>query len=218
MYYMYFYHEQYTHLKSNLPVDQAARFHGRQCDVSIEQEVIDSFQWIEQTLGGCDVLVNNAGIVRRTNITDSGNSSDLRAVLETNVLGVAWCTREAFRSLQQRHVNDGHVVLINSIAGHSVPMVNGLSFNMYAPSKHAITAMTEVLRQEFLKKDTKIKVTSISPGVVNTEIFDESSVEVATGMPMLQPEDIANAISYCIQTPPNVQIHELTIKPVGEIF
>ncbi|XP_034665450.1 farnesol dehydrogenase isoform X2 [Drosophila subobscura] len=69
-------------LKSSLPGDQGARFHGRQCDVSVEQQVIDAFVWIEQTLGGADVLINNAGIVRRTNITDEGNSEALRAILE----------------------------------------------------------------------------------------------------------------------------------------
>lgn len=35
---------------------------------------------------------------------------------------------------------------------------------------------------------------------------------------MLRPEDVADAVTYCIQTPPHVQIHELTIKPVGESF
>ncbi|KAL7727393.1 hypothetical protein ACLKA6_003051 [Drosophila palustris] len=205
-------------LKAALPMEQAARFHGRPCDVSVEQQVIDTFAWIDKTLGGADVLINNAGIVRRINITDEGNSGDLQDILNTNVLGVTWCTREAFLSMKRRQINDGHVVIINSIAGHGVPFQPGFSFNMYAPSKHAITALTEVLRQEFLNLGTMIKVTSISPGVVNTEIFDETSPEVHSKMPMLRPEDVADAVTYCIQTPPNVQIHELTIKPVGERF
>ncbi|XP_070138056.1 farnesol dehydrogenase isoform X2 [Drosophila bipectinata] len=203
-------------LKSSLPSDQGARFHARSCDVSVEQQINDAFAWIDKTLGGADVLINNAGIVRRINITDEGNSADLRAIIDTNVLGVSWCTRQMFLSLQRRKVNDGHVVLINSVVGHKVPVVEGFSLNMYAPSKHAITALTEILRQEFMNQGSKTK--SISPGVVNTEIFDKGSVEIQFGMPMLRSEDVADAVSYCIQTPPNVQIQELTIKPVGERF
>ncbi|XP_017057035.1 farnesol dehydrogenase [Drosophila ficusphila] len=203
-------------LRSGLPSDQAARFHGRPCDVSSEQQVGDAFAWIDKTLGGADVLVNNAGIVRSINLTDKGNSDDVRAILDTNVLGVTWCTRQMFQSLQLRKVNDGHVVIINSVVGHKVPVLPGLSLNMYAPSKHAITALTEILRQEFINKGTQTKITSISPGVVDTEIFDKNSLEMVSSMPMLKSEDVADAVSYCIQTPPNVQIHELIIKPVGE--
>ncbi|ALC47903.1 CG3301 [Drosophila busckii] len=205
-------------LKASLPCDLAPHFHGQQCDVSDEQQVIEVFNWIDKTLGGADVLVCNAGIIRRVCITDEGNSADLRDTLNTNVLGVSWCIRQAFQSMQRRQLNDGHMLIINSVAGHTVPNAPGFSLNMYAPSKHAITALTEVLRQEFVNKGTMLKITSISPGVVDTEIFDENSAEVLANMPMLRAEDIADAVTYCIQTPPNVQIHEMTIKPVGERF
>ncbi|KAH8346523.1 hypothetical protein KR084_002144, partial [Drosophila pseudotakahashii] len=222
-------------LKASLPADQASRFHCRPCDVRIKQQVKDTFAWIDQTLGGADVLINNAGIARNTNITDEGNSDDLQAILETNVLGVIWCTRQMFHSLQRRKVNDGHVVIMNSVSGHHVPMLEGVKFNMYSPSKHALTSLTEVLRQEFIKKGTNHKITvgngylecilfnkslfqSISPGIVDTEIFGAGSFDQPIGLPMLSSEDVADAVSYCIQTPPNVQIHELIMKPIGELI
>ncbi|EDW62971.1 farnesol dehydrogenase [Drosophila virilis] len=205
-------------LKANMDADQAKRFHYRKCDVSVEQQVIDTFAWIDKQLGGADVLVNSAGIMLHTEILNSQSSADLRSILDINVLGVAWCTREAFLSMQRRKVNDGHVVIVNSIAGHSVPVVPQMSFNMYAPSKYAITALTEVLRQEFLNKGTQTKITSISPGAVDTQIIDTSNLSSLGEFPLLRSEDVADAISYCIQTPPNVQIHELTIKPIGEKF
>lgn len=41
---------------------------------------------------------------------------------------------------------------------------------------------------------------------------------VPDNMPLLQAADVADAVLFCLKTPPHVQIHELTIKPVGEMF
>ncbi|XP_068157114.1 farnesol dehydrogenase-like [Drosophila tropicalis] len=210
--------ERLAKLKASLPADLAKRFHTRKCDVSNEKEVVETFAWIDNSLGGADVLVNNAGILRDNLIINPNNSSDLRAVLETNVLGVSWCTREAFLSQQRRKVNDGHIVIINSVVGHGVPTVPGVNYNMYAPSKYALTAMTEILRQEFQTKGTKTRITSVSPGAVDTEIVTDEVKERSPDFAMLRSEDVADAVTYCIQTPPNVQIHELIIKPIGEKF
>lgn len=192
------------------------RLHALQCDVRKEQEIVDAFKWIESEFGPVAVLVNNAGIMRGSDLVSEGNTNDLRDTIDTNVLGVAYCTREAFRSMRA-HGGDGHVFLINSIAGHNVMTIPGLSWNMYPSSKYALTAMTEVYRQEFLKYNTKIKVTSISPGGVLTEIIPAHLLpEDKTDLALLKPEDVADALLYCLQTPPHVQIHELIIKPMGE--
>lgn len=58
---------------------------------------------------------------------------------------------------------------------------------------------------------------SISPGLVDTEIIPPGFLETSKWS-ALQPEDISEAVLFALGTPPHVQIHELTIKPVGELF
>ncbi|XP_011185382.1 farnesol dehydrogenase [Zeugodacus cucurbitae] len=208
--------ERIETLRETLKPEASQRLHAIQCDVRKEQDIIDAFKQIESEFGSVAVLVNNAGILRFSDLVSEDNTSDLRDTIDTNVLGVAYCTREAFRAMRA-HGGDGHVFLINSIAGHNVASIPGLSWNMYPSSKYAVTAMTEVYRQEFLKYNTKIKVTSISPGGVLTDILPMHLLpEDKTNLPLLKPEDVADALLYCLQTPPHVQIHELTIKPMGE--
>uniref|UniRef100_A0A0K8VUA1 Dehydrogenase/reductase SDR family member 11 n=1 Tax=Bactrocera latifrons TaxID=174628 RepID=A0A0K8VUA1_BACLA len=150
--------ERIEALRETLKPEAGQRLHAIQCDVRKEQEIVDAFKRIESEFGPVAVLVNNAGIMRGSDLVSEGNSSDLRDTIDTNVLAVAYCTREAFRAMRE-HGGDGHVFLINSIAGHNFSNVPGLSWNLYPPSKYAMTAMTEVYRQEFLKYNTKVKVT-----------------------------------------------------------
>ncbi|KAL5292272.1 DHRS11.2 family protein [Megaselia abdita] len=203
-------------VKNSLPEELRSKVYPIKCDVSDEADVIRAFRWVDEHLGGTHVLVNNAGISRSTQLTKKDNTRDIKDVLDTNVMGVVYCVREAFQQMLERKV-DGHVVIVNSIAGHTIPYIPGGSFNIYAASKHAVTAMTETYRQEFSNAGTNVKVTSISPGVVDTEIVPED-FKKAANPPMLKAEDISNAIVYCVSTPPNVQIHELTIKPLHEKF
>lgn len=116
-----------------------------------------------------------------------------------------------------------------SVVGHSVPNTGNPQFNVYPASKHAVTALTESLRQELNFLKTKIKVTSVSPGVVETEIIQASAIGSGIALkedhfkdvkdyPKLKAEDIANAVIYVLSTPAHVQVHELIIKPVGESF
>ncbi|KAL9700627.1 hypothetical protein quinque_004068 [Culex quinquefasciatus] len=190
------------------------RLHAVKCDVSKEEDILKAFSWVEEKFGGVDVLVNNAGIARKTSLVAPGNTAMLREVIDTNVMGLVMCTREAFQSMKKRSV-DGHIVHINSIAGHNVPNFPGL--NIYSASKFAVTALTETMRREFSAEGTKIKVTSISPGAVDTEIITDEMKELGK-FPMLESQDIADAVMYAVGTPPRVQVHELTIKPVGESF
>ena len=154
--------ERVEELNNSLPEEATGTIHALQCDVSDEEAVKRAFEWVEENLGGVDILINNAGTLRQTTLLSPDNSQAIRDVFSTNVLGMLWCTREAFQSMKNRDVA-GHVVLINSIAGHGVPIFAGTgnpSLNAYPPSKYAVTAITEVLRQEFqMEGNKKTKVT-----------------------------------------------------------
>lgn len=151
--------ERVEELKSKVKSSATGQLHAFKCDVSKEEEIITAFNWVISQFGGVDILVNNAGIVRSsTTILAKDNTVPIREVLDTNVMGVVLCTREAFHSMKSRNVA-GHVILINSIVGHQVPVMPGVTMNIYPPSKYAVTAITEVLRQEFQNEGTKIKVT-----------------------------------------------------------
>jgi len=203
-------------LRDGLPPHLQANFIPRRCDVSKEEQVISSFEWIERELEGADVLVNNAGITRETELVTAGNTPKLREVLDTNVMGVIWCTREAFNNMKRRG-GEGHVLIINSIAGHQVlNFIDVLpSFNIYPATKFAITALTETYRQEFQLHSKKIRVTAISPGAVNTNIFPEEIHFYVKDMARLEPINVADAVMYALGTPSHVQVGIINFKLVG---
>lgn len=143
----------------SLPENLRSNFHPIKCDVSKEDEVVKVFDDINKEHGGVHVLVNNAGVYRPEHrLTSKGNTDDIAATININIMGVMYCTREAFHSMKDREIA-GHVVNINSISGHRVYSLPGFTMNIYPPTKHALTAMTETYRQEFSQANTNIKVT-----------------------------------------------------------
>lgn len=145
-------------LKLGLTEDQQSRIHAIECDVSNEKSVNSAFEWIIKTLGGVDILVNNAGVGAPGKLCTM-DISKIRQVIDTNLIGVIHCTQHAFKSMKERNF-DGHVIIVNSTLGHSIPVLPPeVELNVYPPTKYALTAITEIYRQEFKGLGTKVKIT-----------------------------------------------------------
>jgi NADP+-dependent farnesol dehydrogenase len=151
--------ERIEELKKNLEPEQRRRLHAIKCDVSNENEVIGAFAEVVKKFDGVDVLINNAGVLPQKSLTDPLNSDDMRRVMDTNLMGVIYCTREAVKSMRLRYFQ-GHIIHINSVAGHSMAFNKDFpNMGIYHASKYAVTALAEQHRQEFMKEKLDIKVT-----------------------------------------------------------
>ncbi|XP_059611813.1 farnesol dehydrogenase-like [Phlebotomus argentipes] len=207
--------EKIEALKKDLPAHLQGNLHAVKCDITKEDEIVEVFDWIDREFKGIDVLINNAGIFRSTELINADNSIPIREIIDTNVMGLVFCTREAFKSME-KHGRNSHVVHINSIFGQKpICMLEYPSNNIYPPSKYAVTAITEIHRQEFIRSKHHIKVTSVSPGLVKTEIFSPESLEQLAEEPFLESKDVSQSVLHVLGTPPHVEIHELIIIPFG---
>ena len=154
---------------------------------------------------------------------DENTNDELKKIMDINVMGMVYCARAAFNSMN-KHNGYGYIININSITGHSVPFPTAdvPSYNIYAGSKYAVTATTEVMRQEITcMNNKKIRVGSLSPGEVRTDMMSASGFEGSVddyfeATPALSPFDISQGVIYMLSTPVNVQVAELTLRPVGE--
>ncbi|KAJ6642490.1 Farnesol dehydrogenase [Pseudolycoriella hygida] len=205
-------------LKKQIPSNSTGKLYAVKCDITKDDDIVRAFGWIVFELGGVDVLVNNAGIVKLMPLLEEGNEDTLKSILQTNLWGLVMCTKKAVEIMKRKKIVGGHVININSVVGHKVIGSYGQQpqVNVYPSSKFAVTALTEVLRQEFAFEKMNMKVTSISPGFVKTEIVPAGAMAAIPNA--LEAEDISEAVLFALGTPPHVQIHELIIKPVGEMF
>lgn len=131
------------------------------CDVSDLQSIKAAFKWIEEKFKVVHILINNAGIIRNIKIlTDDDVSDKINDIINTNFAGLVHVTREAYRLMKSS--NDyGMIINVNSNAGHKVPFPTNpsVSHNVYHGTKHAVTATSEVLRQELIcQENDKIRV------------------------------------------------------------
>lgn len=151
--------DKLNELKDSIPNGMKEKFHPIICDVSIEQNVVETFKYINEIANGIHVLINSAGIFRKhKNLVSPDNSQDVEDTIRTNVMGVFYCTREAFQIMKTSNIA-GHVININSYYGHRIPDSLDNALNIYPATKFAVTAMTDIFRHEFRTEGTDIRIT-----------------------------------------------------------
>jgi NADP-dependent 3-hydroxy acid dehydrogenase YdfG len=186
------------------------------CDLRNGDQIMGLFETTRNELGGADVLVNNAGIGHDAPLM-SGDTEHWREMLELNVLALCVCTREAIADMRKRG-DDGHVIHISSMAGHRVPRGSGV----YSATKHAVKALTEALRQELRAADSRIRISAISPGFVETGFAahyhgsEDKARQTYGRYPCIQPEEIADAVVYALSQPSHVQVHDVLMRPTQQ--
>ncbi len=184
-------------------------------DISNTKSVQEAFSNIREKYQKIDILVNCAGIMPLTYLKNRHLDEWLETI-EVNVKGSLRCINEVLPSMKKQ--NSGHIVNIASVDGKEV-FPGGA---VYGASKAALIALSTAMRME-LSPEFNIRVTAIEPGTVATDlredITDEELLEdkdYGGDEPKLNPEDIANAVSYAISQPESVNINELLIKPTGK--
>ena len=184
-------------------------------DIQNHQEVKDAFASLPEDWKNVDVLINNAGLAQGMQKLQEGNPEDWDVMINTNIKGVLYLTREVLPYMVKRE--SGHVINLGSTAGHDVYPFG----NVYCATKFAVNAISQSLRIDVL--DKSIKVSSVDPGMVETEFsvvrFSgdvERAKNVYKGVEPLTPQDVADAILYCATRPKHVNINEIILTPLAQ--
>ena len=162
-----------------------------------------------------DVLVNNAGLARGLGKLHDGELGDWDEMIDVNVKALLAMSRVVIPWMLER--NTGHVINIGSIAGHEV-YPNG---NVYCSTKFAVRALSRGMKMDLT--GTPIRVTSIDPGLVETEfslVRFKGDTERARlpyqGLEPLMAEDIADAVVWSATRPAHVNIVEMVVFPTAQ--
>lgn len=184
--------------------------HAIKADVSQENEVEAMFKEVRETMGGLDVLVNNAGIAGPTGPLETMSLADWNRTFDVNVVGQFLCARAAIPLL--REGNAPAIINMSSAAGH-LGMPRRAA---YSASKWAVIGLTKTLAIELGPEG--IRVNAVLPGAVDgpriqavirakaeslgrpyEEILKKYE-EQASMARMVTEEDIANTVVFAAST------------------
>ena len=146
---------------------------------------------------------------------DNGELDAWEEMIDINVKGLLYISRLVLPLMTAR--NRGHVINMGSVAGHEV-YPNG---NVYCATKFAVHALSKGIRYDLL--DKKIRVTTIAPGLVETEFSEvrfsgdkERAKQVYKGIKPLVAKDISDLVLFAATRPEHVNINEIEVTPTAQ--
>ena len=184
-------------------------------DVTKKEDWEKVIQQTKETFGDADVLVNNAGLMPLSFVKKL-RTDEWEKMVDVNIKGVLNGVAAVLPTMMEH--KKGHIVNISSVAGRKL-FPGGA---VYCATKFAVRAFSEGLRNE-LAPEFNIRITTIEPGAVATELTDTITDEdIKEGMKpmldieMLQAKDIAESILYVLQQPQHVNVQELLVMPTEQ--
>lgn len=171
-------------------------------DVTKKEEVDELIKIAQQTFDGLDIVINSAGQMLSSKITDY-QVDEWDSMIDVNIKGTLYTAQAALPTMLEQ--SSGHLINIASISGFEVTK----SSTIYSATKAAVHTITQGLEKELAK--TGVKVTSISPGMVDTAI---TAAYNPSDRKKLDPQDIAEAVLYALTQPSHVNVNEITVRPV----
>jgi NADP-dependent 3-hydroxy acid dehydrogenase YdfG len=179
-------------------------------DVRNKEEVFAAIASLSSDWKNIDILINCAGNAHGLSPIQDGDVADWDAMIDGNVQGLLYISKAVMPQMVERKT--GHIVNISSVAGKWT-YANGA---VYCASKAAVEAISEGMRLDLTQHG--IKVTNIAPGAVETEFSlvrfkgdAERADKVYQGFEPIQPQDVADAILYAINTPKRVTIADIVL-------
>lgn len=178
-------------------------------DVTKLEDLQHLVAFAQQSFGGLDVIINDAGIMTLSKL-EALKIDEWNRMLDVNVRGLLHGIAAALPLFRAQ--KKGHFINVASTAGHQVTPTAAV----YAGTKSAVLAISEGLRQELAGE---IRVTVVTPGVVSTEL--ESTTTDPGGQEAMKqyrknpipPEAIARAIAFAIEQPDDVTVSEIIVRP-----
>ncbi|XP_033344441.1 dehydrogenase/reductase SDR family member 11-like [Bombus vosnesenskii] len=185
-----------------------------QCDLSNQNDILRVLEWVEKNLGAIDILINNAA--NNIDISlQSGEMEDWKKMFDVNFLGLTWMTKEALKLMKKKGIDNGIIVNINDASWLKAPINCDRPISpAYIASKFALNFLTESLRSELAQLESNIKVISICPGLVESEMTAQWLKE--NPRMALKPKDVSDCVLFALQSPDSVLIKEIVVSPIRE--